>query len=155
MMGSWEETLLGWTSLGLMKLARTAVAVPIWEYVALMVILTSTWLYYILDFHFVKDVLTGFKGEIPRLLYNPASRIAAQILPKCSILKQRYNLTLSSPVFCVFVSALIFTTWYWSQLESRDVDASTSGRSFSLLQQIVLLLSVRGACLDELCFCKT
>lgn len=89
-MDIWEWNVYEWTSLGLIKLAEAAVLVPIWEYGVLALFLTSIWLYRFLDFHFVDDLLHGFRGEVPRLHYSLSSKLATDILPKCKILKERY-----------------------------------------------------------------
>jgi hypothetical protein len=84
-MGSWEEIALGWTSLGVLKLMETAASVPAWEYFSLVLLLTLTWLYCILDFHF----MSALRGDAIRLFYNHESKIQCQILQQCRVLKER------------------------------------------------------------------
>lgn len=88
-MENWEENFVERTSFGLVKLAEVAIAVPVWEYVVLAFALTVVWLYRTLDFHFVEECLRGFRGEVPLLHFNPASKVAEHILPKCKNLKRR------------------------------------------------------------------
>jgi hypothetical protein len=90
---SWEENIVvpGWRSLpGVFKLMETAVSVvPAWEYFSLMSLLTLSWLYHVLDFHLMADLLTGLRGDAIRLFYNPESKLPDQILRQCRILKER------------------------------------------------------------------
>ncbi|CAK9211076.1 unnamed protein product [Sphagnum troendelagicum] len=98
-MGSWEEIAVRWTSLKILKLMETAVSVPAWEYFSLVSLLTLAWLYFVLDFHFLADLLCGLRGDPIRLFYNSKSKIPAQVLQQCRVLKERYAVTpwLSSP----------------------------------------------------------
>jgi hypothetical protein len=91
-MDTWEWNVVEWTSLGLVSLTEAALLVPVWEYLVLALFLTSIWLYRILDFHFVDDLLHGFRGEVPRLHYSLTSKLTTEVLPKCKILKQRYTM---------------------------------------------------------------
>jgi hypothetical protein len=98
-MGSWEEIAVRWTSLKILKLMEAAVSVPAWEYFSLVSLLTLAWLYFVLDFHFLADLLCGLRGDPIRLFYNSKSKIPAQVLQQCRVLKERYVVTpwLSSP----------------------------------------------------------
>ncbi|CAM6073189.1 unnamed protein product [Sphagnum tenellum] len=90
---SWEENIVvpGWRSLpGVFKLMETAVSVvPAWEYFSLMSLLTLSWLYPVMDFHLMADLLTGLRGDAIRLFHNPESKLPDQILRECRILKER------------------------------------------------------------------
>ncbi|XP_024366043.1 uncharacterized protein [Physcomitrium patens] len=99
MMYTWEWNIVEWPNLGFVTLVETALLVPLWEYLILALLLASIWLYYILDFHFVDDLLHGFRGEVPRLHFSSASYLTSEVLATCKILKQRYFATpwLSSP----------------------------------------------------------
>lgn len=88
-MGSWEEIAVRWTSLKILKLMETAVSVPAWEYFSLVSLLTLAWLYFVLDFHFLADLLCGLRGDPIRLFYNSKSKIPAQVLQQCRVLKER------------------------------------------------------------------
>ncbi|KAG0578244.1 hypothetical protein KC19_4G008500 [Ceratodon purpureus] len=98
-MDTWEWNVVEWTSLGLVSVVEAALLVPVWEYLVLALFLTSVWLYRVLDFHFVENLLHGFRGEVPRLHHSLTSRLTTEVLTKCTILKQRYFATpwLSSP----------------------------------------------------------
>jgi hypothetical protein len=78
-----------WTSLKILKLMETAVSVPAWEYFSLVSLLTLAWLYFVLDFHFLADLLRGLRGDPIRLFYNSKSKIPAQVLQQCRVLKER------------------------------------------------------------------
>ncbi|CAK9875500.1 unnamed protein product [Sphagnum jensenii] len=69
---------------------ETAVSVvPAWEYFSLMSLLTLSWLYPVMDFHLMADLLTGLRGDAIRLFHNPESKLPDQILRQCRILKER------------------------------------------------------------------
>lgn len=97
-MDTWDWNVVEWTSLGLVTLAETALLVPVWEYLALALVLTSIWLYRFLDFHFVDDLLHGFRGDVPRLHHSLISKLTTDVLPKCKILKQRYMVKFSREI---------------------------------------------------------
>lgn len=88
-MENWEENVVDRTSFGLVKLAEAAIAVPLWEYAVLAFALIFVWFYRTLEFHFFEECLRGFRGEVPFLHYNSASKVAEYILPKCKNLKRR------------------------------------------------------------------
>lgn len=89
-MDTLEWNAVDWTNLGLVTVAKTALLVPLWEYMVLALFFITIWLYWILDFHFVDDVVHGFRGEVPRLHHNLTSMLTREVLPKCKILKERY-----------------------------------------------------------------
>jgi hypothetical protein len=87
---SWEENIVVARLPGVFKLMETAVSVvPAWEYFSLMSLLTLSWLYHVLDFHLMADLLTGLRGDAIRLFDNPESKLPDQILRQCRILKER------------------------------------------------------------------
>jgi hypothetical protein len=71
------------------KLAETVASVPLWEYFSVALAFVTIWLYIVLDFHLVDDLLHGLQGELPRIHHSVASKVAAYVLPKCEILKKR------------------------------------------------------------------
>lgn len=88
-METWVANVVQWTSLGLVKLAETVASVPLWEYFSVALAFVTIWLYIVLDFHLVDDLLHGLQGELPRIHHSVASKVAAYVLPKCEILKKR------------------------------------------------------------------
>lgn len=113
LMGSWEEIAIGWTSLGVLKLMKTAASVPAWEYFSLVSLLTLAWLYCILDFHF----MSALRGDAIRLFYNHESKIQCQILQHCRVLKERCisqlkqrQLNLSKQMnFCILPDCFLYS----------------------------------------------
>eukprot|EP00249_Psilotum_nudum_P015337 c25272_g2_i2 orf=241-2298(-) len=83
----------GGLSLGLMNLLCIELAVPVWQCGLLLLAFTCLALYHALDFHIVRDLLTGFRGDSVQLFYSSTSTVASRILPKCEVLKQRYTAT--------------------------------------------------------------
>lgn len=88
-MENWEENVVERTSFGLVRLAEAATAVSLREYAVLAIAVAIVWLYRTLEFHFVEDLLRGFRGEVPFLHYNSASKVAEHILAKCKTLRGR------------------------------------------------------------------
>ncbi|KAL8059817.1 hypothetical protein ABFX02_03G111300 [Erythranthe guttata] len=80
-------------------LFRSAFAIPLSHYLVAVCFLLIVLLYNFLEFHFVKDLLTGFRGGSIYLTYNPSSEIYHGVVSKCRTLHGRYLVTpwLSSP----------------------------------------------------------
>lgn len=88
-MENWEESVVERTSFGLTKVAEVAVSVSPWEYAVLAFGLILMVFYRNMEFHFIEDLLRGFRGEIPLLHYCLESELAEHILPLCKNLKRR------------------------------------------------------------------
>ncbi|GAV60444.1 Abhydrolase_6 domain-containing protein, partial [Cephalotus follicularis] len=74
-------------------------SIPIWHYLLVFAIVSFAFLYNFLEFHFLQDLCTGFRGCPVVLTYNPTSHIYDGVVSKCRILHGRYLATpwLSSP----------------------------------------------------------
>ncbi|PRQ24424.1 putative alcohol O-acetyltransferase [Rosa chinensis] len=73
--------------------------IPIWHYVLAFLTISFAFLYYFLEFHFLHDLFTGFRGCPVTLTYHSSSHIYHDVVSKCRILHSRYLVTpwLSSP----------------------------------------------------------
>ncbi|XP_050364681.1 embryogenesis-associated protein EMB8 isoform X2 [Argentina anserina] len=81
--------------------------IPISHYLLASLAISLAFLYCFLEFHFLHDLLTGFRGCPVALTYNSSSRIYHDVVSKCRILHSRYLPTpwLSGPHFqTVFLS---------------------------------------------------
>jgi hypothetical protein len=83
---------------GLMALLQTALQVPVWEYSILLCVFLTCFLYSALEFYFLEDLFSAFRGQRVQLFYNRASSLAHEVLPRCKLLKKRYFLRSLSPV---------------------------------------------------------
>ncbi|KAJ7513814.1 hypothetical protein O6H91_23G015900 [Diphasiastrum complanatum] len=80
-------------NLRLQSLLNEAASVPFWEWAAVFGLLITLFLYHVLDFHFFGDLLCGLRGDVVRLYYSPSSKLAADLVSKCNVLKSRYSPT--------------------------------------------------------------
>ncbi|KAJ4833078.1 hypothetical protein Tsubulata_001053 [Turnera subulata] len=73
--------------------------VPIHHYLCCLFLLSLIFLYNFLEFHFLADFLSGFRGDPVSLTYRPGSRLYQSVAAKCRVLHGRYSPTpwLSSP----------------------------------------------------------
>ncbi|KAG8378385.1 hypothetical protein BUALT_Bualt08G0132000 [Buddleja alternifolia] len=80
---------------------KAAFALPLWHYVVGVCLCCIVVLYNFLEFHFIQDLFTGFRGSPVSLTYNPSSQIYHGVVSKCRTLHGRYLATpwLSSPHF--------------------------------------------------------
>lgn len=80
-------------------LLNAAILIPIWHYLLGFFITSFVFLYNYLDFHFLQDFFTGFKGCPVHLTYNSNSHIYHGVVSKCRVLNARYLATpwLTSP----------------------------------------------------------
>ncbi|XAR62647.1 hypothetical protein NMG60_11017487 [Bertholletia excelsa] len=82
-----------------MLLFKATTMIPISHYVLGLLFVVIVFLYNFLEFHFLEDLLTGFRGSPVSLTYNSCSHIYRSVASKCRILHGRYLATpwLSSP----------------------------------------------------------
>ncbi|XP_010256321.1 PREDICTED: embryogenesis-associated protein EMB8 [Nelumbo nucifera] len=82
-------------------LLQAASLIPILYYVLGSLFVLVVFLYNFLEFHFVRDLLHGFRGDPVSLTFNSFSEIYEGVVSKCRILHGRYLATpwLSSPHF--------------------------------------------------------
>ncbi|GLU06799.1 hypothetical protein SLE2022_237930 [Rubroshorea leprosula] len=75
--------------------------IPISHYLLALSILSAIFLYNFFEFHFLHDLLTGFRGSPVVLTHNHSSHIYNAVVSNCRILHGRYLATpwLSSPHF--------------------------------------------------------
>ncbi|KAM5562051.1 embryogenesis-associated protein EMB8 [Rosa sericea] len=81
--------------------------IPVWHYLLALIAICFAFFYHFLEFHFLHDLFTGFRGCSVALTYHSSSRIYHDVVSKCRILHSRYLVTpwLSSPhVQTVFLS---------------------------------------------------
>ncbi|PON36509.1 Alpha/Beta hydrolase fold containing protein [Parasponia andersonii] len=80
-------------------LLRALFLIPISHYLLAFLLLSLVFLYNFLEFHFVEDALTAFRGCPVALTYDSSSQIYNGVVSKCRILHGRYLATpwLSSP----------------------------------------------------------
>ncbi|KAK7859633.1 embryogenesis-associated protein emb8, partial [Quercus suber] len=92
-----EEQGLGANPYGLLLKALTLI--PSWHYFLAFLILSLVFLYNFLEFHFLQDLFSGFRGHPVCFTYNPCSVIYDAVVSKCRVLRGRYCATpwLSSP----------------------------------------------------------
>ncbi|CAK9155510.1 unnamed protein product [Ilex paraguariensis] len=75
--------------------------IPTSHYVFGLFLFLIVFLYNFLEFHFLENLVSGFRGSPVSLTYNPCSKIYEGVAKKCQILHGRYLVTpwLSSPHF--------------------------------------------------------
>ncbi|KAL6962042.1 hypothetical protein U1Q18_036998 [Sarracenia purpurea var. burkii] len=80
-------------------LFKAASMIPISHYALGLLLFVIVFLYNFLEFHFLEDLRTGFRGSPVSLTYNSCSEIYEGVASKCRILHGRYLATpwLSSP----------------------------------------------------------
>ncbi|CAO2835245.1 unnamed protein product [Amaranthus hypochondriacus] len=80
-------------------LFRALLLIPISHYFIGLVLLIAVFLYNFLEWHVIRDILTGFRGQLVTLTYNSDSKIYEGVVSKCRILHGRYLTTpwLASP----------------------------------------------------------
>lgn len=71
--------------------------IPIWHYLIAFLIGYVFFIYNFLEFHFVEDLLTGFRGSPVKITYGHCSEIYDGVVSKCKILHGRYLLS----CFCI------------------------------------------------------
>ncbi|KAG0453479.1 hypothetical protein HPP92_024783 [Vanilla planifolia] len=82
---------------GLLFMAGTMV--PASHYFVVIFFLIVVFLYNFLEFHFIRDLSGGFRGDPVSLTFNPSSKIYEDVVSKCRTLHGRYLATpwLSGP----------------------------------------------------------
>ncbi|KAJ8493436.1 hypothetical protein OPV22_015157 [Ensete ventricosum] len=78
---------------------RAVAMVPVAHYLAASLLGLLILFYNLFEFHFLRDLLHGFRGDPVVLTFNPASKIYEGVVSKCRIFHQRYLPTpwLASP----------------------------------------------------------
>ncbi|RWW02870.1 hypothetical protein GW17_00034018 [Ensete ventricosum] len=78
---------------------RAVATVPVAHYLAASLLGLLILFYNLFEFHFLRDLLHGFRGDPVVLTFNPASKIYEGVVSKCRIFHQRYLPTpwLASP----------------------------------------------------------
>ncbi|CAM6125529.1 unnamed protein product [Calypogeia fissa] len=76
--------------IGLQRWFMAAAFLSAWDYALLLVALFIIFVYYVLEFHIVGDILRGWKGDAVGLYYDPKSPVSARLVAKCGTLKKRY-----------------------------------------------------------------
>ncbi|KAL6209431.1 hypothetical protein ACLB2K_020373 [Fragaria x ananassa] len=73
--------------------------IPISHYLLAFLAISAVFVYRFLEFHFLHDLLTGFRGCSVALTYHSSSLIYHDVVSKCRVLHSRYLVTpwLSSP----------------------------------------------------------
>ncbi|KAL8167042.1 hypothetical protein V2J09_008541 [Rumex salicifolius] len=73
--------------------------IPISHYLIALIAIITAFLYNFLEWHFLGDFLTGFRGQRVTLTFNSDSKIYDAVASKCKILRGRYQATpwLASP----------------------------------------------------------
>ena len=72
-------------------LFRALLLIPISHYLIGIVILIAVFLYNFLEWHVIRDILTGFRGQLVTLTYNSDSKIYEGVVSKCRILHGRFD----------------------------------------------------------------
>ncbi|XP_020599760.1 embryogenesis-associated protein EMB8 isoform X2 [Phalaenopsis equestris] len=78
-----------------------ASSLPAHVYVVALLLLLVVILYDFLEFHFLRDLFRGFRGDCVKLTFDSSSKIYDNVVSKCWVLQGRYLATpwLSSPHF--------------------------------------------------------
>ncbi|XP_010675413.2 uncharacterized protein LOC104891355 isoform X2 [Beta vulgaris subsp. vulgaris] len=78
---------------------RALLIIPISHYLIGFTIFVAAILYNFLEWHVIRDILTGFRGQSVTLYYNSESKLYDGVVSKCRILHGRYLTTpwLASP----------------------------------------------------------
>ncbi|XP_064992515.1 uncharacterized protein LOC135629256 isoform X1 [Musa acuminata AAA Group] len=78
---------------------RAVAMVPAAHYLAASLLVLLSLFYNLFEFHFLRDLLHGFRGDPVVLTFNPASKIYEGVVSKCRIFHRRYLPTpwLASP----------------------------------------------------------
>ncbi|KAI4352845.1 hypothetical protein L6164_007058 [Bauhinia variegata] len=73
--------------------------IPYWHYLICAAVVLIVFLYNFLEFHFLEDFFSGFRGSPVELTYNSCSQLYEGVVSKCRLLHGRYLATpwLSSP----------------------------------------------------------
>nr|GMC81371.1 embryogenesis-associated protein EMB8-like isoform X2 [Ipomoea batatas] len=78
-------------------LLRAASLIPISHYLFAFLFILIFFLYYFIEIHFFRDLLTGFRGQRVSLTFIPCSQLYQEVVSKCRILHGRYS---STPWLC-------------------------------------------------------
>lgn len=70
-------------------LFKSAFAIPLSHYSVGLFFFLIVFLYNFLEFHFLQDLVTGFRGSPVFLTYNPSSEIYHGVVSKCRALHGR------------------------------------------------------------------
>ncbi|CAH9120506.1 unnamed protein product, partial [Cuscuta epithymum] len=98
-MDCFESSIAEAPSIAYALLFKVAMAIPTLHYLFGLALVCSISLYNFLEFHFLQDLLSGFRGDPVSLTYNPCSEIYHGVVSKCRVIHGRYLATpwLSSP----------------------------------------------------------
>ncbi|XP_031113665.1 embryogenesis-associated protein EMB8-like [Ipomoea triloba] len=96
-----ESSIAETPSVAYSLLFKAVVSIPTQHYLLGLAFLCAVFLYNFLEFHFLEDLLSGFRGSPVSLTYNPCSEFYQGVVSKCKIIHGRYLATpwLSSPHF--------------------------------------------------------
>nr|GLL48443.1 embryogenesis-associated protein EMB8-like [Ipomoea trifida] len=74
-------------------LFKAVVSIPTQHYLLGLAFLCAVFLYNFLEFHFLEDLLSGFRGSPVSLTYNPCSEFYHGVVSKCQIIhgRQMFN----------------------------------------------------------------
>lgn len=70
---------------------RALLIIPISHYLIGFTIFVAAILYNFLEWHVIRDILTGFRGQSVTLYYNSESKLYDGVVSKCRILHGRYK----------------------------------------------------------------
>ncbi|KAL6213815.1 hypothetical protein ACLB2K_013254 [Fragaria x ananassa] len=92
--GTWSDWwgLAGGTNPYLVLLSDLLL-IPISHYLLAFLAISAVFVYRFLEFHFLHDLLTGFRGCSVALTYHSSSLIYHDVVSKCRVLHSRYMVT--------------------------------------------------------------
>ncbi|KAI4352844.1 hypothetical protein L6164_007058 [Bauhinia variegata] len=65
--------------------------IPYWHYLICAAVVLIVFLYNFLEFHFLEDFFSGFRGSPVELTYNSCSQLYEGVVSKCRLLHGRYD----------------------------------------------------------------
>ncbi|KAK6157027.1 hypothetical protein DH2020_011275 [Rehmannia glutinosa] len=74
-------------------LLRAALLIPISHYLLGISLIIIVFLYNFLEFHFLQDLFTGFRGQPVKLTFNTSSQLYHDVVSKCRVLHGRQLFT--------------------------------------------------------------
>lgn len=73
-------------------LLRASLMIPISHYLLGFSLALILFLYNFLEYHFLQDLFTGFRGQPVVLTFSPSSEVYRDVVSKCRILHGRFKL---------------------------------------------------------------
>ncbi|KAI3702165.1 hypothetical protein L6452_27891 [Arctium lappa] len=126
------ETLTGDNVSPYKLLFRTLTLIPISHYLLIAFLVLIVFVYNLLEFHVLSDIIGGFGGDHVSLTFYSSSNLYKQVVSKCHLLHGRYLATpwVSSPhLQTILLNILVNTT---SFNYKREIFLTSDGGTVAL-----------------------